>query len=99
MVRATYVLDLYPYVKNLLEKDFSLTGEAELSYDNGVYNRTLYFSNTDEVIIEFEKIVQEALEYYDRLGQIAIIDSSFNSYKRELLQICSDIRIRRWQKQ
>jgi len=39
------------------------------------------------------------LEYYDKLGWIAIADDTFKGQKDELIRICSEVRALRWQKQ
>ncbi len=74
----------------LLEKE-----EIEISY--GKYN--MKFINDTETNIEFEKLAKEALEYYDKLGLIAIVDDTFRIQKDELIRICSEVRTMRWQKQ
>lgn len=99
MIRADAVIELYSLFKELLKKDFSKENKIELTYGNGSHKYKLEFSNTSEASIEFEKIVQEALEYYDKLGWIAIVDNSFQVQQKELLQICSEVRMMRWQKQ
>ncbi len=100
MIRADAVINLYPLFKKLLNKDFSKEIEiVELTYSIGSHKCKLEFSNKYEASIEFEKIVQEALEYYDKLGWIAIVDDSFKVQQKELLQICYEVRTMRWQKQ
>ena len=69
MVRADAVIKLYDLFKEILKMDFSIKEKIEVSY--GKYK--LKFSNTNEASIEFEKLVNEALEYYDKLGWIAIV--------------------------
>ncbi len=96
MIRADAVIDFYSWVEELLKKDFSKENKIKLTYSNGILEYKLEFSNTNEASIEFEKIVQEALEYYDK---IAIVDNSFEVQQKELLQICSEVRMMRWQKQ
>lgn len=95
MVRADSVIKLYGLFKEILKMDFSKKEEIEVSY--GKYK--LKFANTNEASIEFEKLVNEALEYYDKLGWIAIVDDTFKSQKDELIRICSEVRTLRWQKQ
>lgn len=99
MIRADSVIELYSLFKEILKKDFSKENKIELTYGKGSYMYKLEFSNTREASIEFEKIVQEALEYYDKLGWIAIVDNSFKVQQKELLRICSEVRMMRWQKQ
>ena len=96
MVRADAVIKLYDLFKEILKMDFSIKEKIEVSY--GKYK--LKFSNTNEASIEFEKLVNEALEYYDKLGWIAIVvDDTVKVQKDELLEICSEVRTLRWQKQ
>lgn len=95
MVRADAVIKLYGIFKEILKMDFSKKEEIEVSY--GKYK--LKFANTNEASIEFEKLVNEALEHYDKLGWIAIVDDTFKVQKDELIRICSEVRTLRWQKQ
>ena len=95
MVRADAVIKLYDFFKEILKMDFSIKEKIEVSY--GKYK--LKFANTNEASIEFEKLVNEALEYYDKLGWIAIVDDTFKVQKDELIRICSEVRTLRWQKQ
>ena len=96
MVRADAVIKLYDLFKEILKMDFSIKEKIEVSY--GKYK--LKFSNTNEASIEFEKLVNEALEYYDKLGWIAIVvDDTVKVQKDELLGICSEVRTLRGQKQ
>lgn len=98
MIRADAVIELYSLFKELLQKDFAKESKIELTYGNGSHKYKLEFSNTREASLEYEKIVQEALEYYDKLGWIAIVDNSFKAQQQELLRICSEVRMMRWQK-
>ena len=95
MVRADAVIKLYVLFKEVLRMDFSKEEKIEVSY--GKYK--LKFANTNEASIEFEKLVHEALEYYDKLGWIAVVDDTFKAQKDELIRICSDVRTLRWEKQ
>lgn len=99
ITRADAVIELYSAFKELLKKDFSKENKIKLKYSNGKHKYELKFSDTNEASIEFEKIVLEALEYYDKLGWIAIVDDSFKVQQKELLQICSEVRMMRRQKQ
>lgn len=95
MIRADSVIQLYVLFKELLRMDFSKEEKIEVSY--GKYKLT--FANTNEASIEFEKLVHDALEYYDKLGWIAVVDDTFKNQKDELIRICSDVRMLRWDKQ
>jgi len=95
MVRADSVIKLYDLLKKALRMEFSTEGTIEVSY--GKYK--LKFANTNEARIEFEKIVIEALEYYDKLGWIATVDDTFKAQKDELINIRSEVRTLRWKNQ
>ena len=57
------------------------------------------FSNANEANIQLEKIFSEALEYYDKLGWLTVVNWEFKSQKSELIQIYSEIRTSIWEKQ
>ena len=92
---ADAVIHLYGIFKEILKMDFSKKEEIEIPY--GKY--TMKFSNTNEASIEFEKLVNEALEYYDKLGWIAIVIDAFKVQKDVLVRIRSEVITIRWQKQ
>lgn len=97
MIRADAVINLYSLYKELLKIDFSKENIIKLTYViKGIHKYKFELSNTNEASIEFEKIVQEALEYYDKH---IIVGNSFKVRQKELLQICSEVRMMRWQKQ
>lgn len=95
MIMADAVIQLYGIFKEILKMDFSKKEEIEIPY--GKY--TMKFSNTNEASIEFEKLVNEALEYYDKLGWIAIVIDAFKVQKDVLVRIRSEVITIRWQKQ
>ena len=101
MVKADAAITLYPWFKDLLKTDFSCKNgnKIVLDYSIGGHKCELEFSNTNEAISEFERIVEEALGYYDKLGWIANVDNFVEVKKKELLQICNEIKMIRWQKQ
>jgi len=39
------------------------------------------------------------LEYYDKLGWIAVVDDTLKNKKDEVIQICFEVRTLRWKKQ
>lgn len=94
LARANAVIKLYPIFKELLKIDFSKKDKVQVSYNEF----KLVFYNTDEASIEFEKLIQDALKCYDKLGWIAIIDDEFKTLKDELVRICSEVRTLRWKK-
>lgn len=95
MERADAVIKLYGLFKEVLRMEFSKEEKIEVSYRK----YKLKFANTNEASIEFEKLVHEALEYYDKLGWIAVVDDTFKTQRDELIQICSEVRTLRWKKQ
>lgn len=95
MIRADAVIKLYGLFKEILRMEFSKEEKIEVSY--GKYK--LKFTNTNEASIEFEKLVNEALKYYDKLGWIAVVNDTFKAQKDKLIHICSEVRMLRWEKQ
>lgn len=59
----------------------------------------LKFGNVNEASIELEKLAKEALEYYDKLGWIAMTDNYFQVQKDKLINICYELRKLRWENQ
>lgn len=92
-VRAHVATKLYDFSKKILE--LSKGGKIKISYRN----YTLEFSNANEANIQLEKIFSEALEYYDKLGWLTVVNWEFKSQKSELIQIYSEIRTSIWEKQ
>lgn len=96
IIKADEAIKLYGLFKEILRMDFSKEKNIEVSYGK----RKLKFANTNEASIEFEKLVHEALECYDKLGWIAVVGAdTFKAQKDELIHICSDVRTLRWEKQ
>lgn len=106
MVRADAVIILYACYNNMsstihlleeIKSKFNVSNETLHVLSYGKYK--LKFANNNEASIEFEKLVNEALEYYDKLGWIAEVDNTFKTQKDELIRICSEVRTMRWQNQ
>lgn len=96
LIRADSAIQLYDlFKKEVLERDFQTKSPIILSY--GKY--TLIFSNTNEASIEIERILNDALSYYDKLGLIAVVVDDFKVQKDELIRICYEIWTLRWKKQ
>ena len=96
IIKADEVIKLYGIFKEILRMDFSIEEDIEISYGK----RKLKFANTNEASIEFEKLVYEALECYDKLGWISVVGAdTFKAEKDKLIHICSDVRTLRWEKQ
>ena len=90
MVKEDAIVNLYVLFNELLKRDFQK--EIEVSY--GKYK--LKFANTHEASIEFEKLIHEALECYDQLAQLPIVDDNLKSRKDKLVKICHEVRTLRW---
>ena len=101
LIRADSIFEMYNFFKALLEMDFSSKDEHEVefkvSYGQFCYKKKIEFSNAIEASVEYEKLILEALDYYEKLGQIAIINNSLKVQQKKLLHICSEIRSLRWQ--
>ena len=71
MESADNVIHLFSLLKILLKfDDLPQKGEIKISYGKC----KLKFGNINEASIELEKLAKEALEYYDKLGWIAMTD-------------------------
>ena len=86
---AFEVIFLYENIfSDLLELDFE---EQPIT----VFSRRheLNFSSTNGASIEMERIVNEALRCYDRLGNIVNFNDYFEEIKERLLEIGAEIRV------
>lgn len=82
-------------LKNLFfEKTFTYTREYLFGY-----KYKISFNNTSELELQLEKLINEALEYYDKLGIIPIIFNNYKVMKNELLEMRSEIKKLRWRRQ
>lgn len=96
MESADNVIHLFSLLKILLKfDDFSQKGEIKISYGKC----KLKFGNVNEASIKLEKLAKEALEYYDKLGWIAMTDNDFQVQKDKLINICYELRKLRWENQ
>ena len=89
MVRADTAFKLY----GLLDLDFSKLGDIEIPYGR---NR-LKFASTTEVCAELEKLYNEALEHYDKIGWYANMDETLKVKKDKLIDMYNKVRIMKWQ--
>ena len=85
MESADNVIHLFSLLKILLKISY---GKCKLK-----------FGNVNEASIELEKLAKEALEYYDKLGWIAMTDNYFQVQKDKLINICYELRKLRWENQ
>lgn len=93
MLNAETTIHLYDNVfKIILRIDFSKVENVKVTY--GKYK--FEFSNTNEASIEFEKMIKEALDCYDKLGDIGVMDDELKAKKDRLIEICSEVRTMRW---
>ena len=91
-----YVINLFSLLKILLKfDDLPQKGEIKISYGKC----KLKFGNVNEASIELEKLAKEALEYYDKLGWIAMTDNYFQVQKDKLINICYELRKLMWENQ
>jgi len=89
MESADNVIHLFSLLKILLKfDDLPQKGEIKISYGKC----KLKFGNVNEASIELEKLAKEALEYYDKLGWIAMTDNYFQVQKDKLINICYELR-------
>lgn len=96
MESADNVIHLFSLLKILLKfDDLPQKGEIKISYGKC----KLKFGNVNEASIELEKLAKEALEYYDKLGWIAMTDNYFQVQKDKLINICYELRKLRWENQ
>ena len=93
---ANALINLYDSVfKIILEHDFSINGVIRIWYEDD----ELEFSSKQEASVEFEKRINQALEYYDMLGNIGNMDNNLMEYKNRLLNILAIVRTARWRMQ
>lgn len=92
--RATDATRAYELLKNDLEKTFSLKGGASFKVKCGKYK--LQFSNNVELLDELEKVIEDALVFYDKLGWIKETSDVYVSEKEMLLKIGAEVRMIRW---
>lgn len=96
MESADNVIHLFSLLKILLKfDDLPQKGKIKISYGKC----KLKFGNVNEASIELEKLAKEALEYYDKLGWIAMTDNYFQVQKDKLINICYELRKLRWENQ
>ena len=96
MESADNVIHLFSLLKILLKFD-DLPQKVEIKISYGKCK--LKFGNVNEASIELEKLAKEALEYYDKLGWIAMTDNYFQVQKDKLINICYELRKLRWENQ
>lgn len=96
MESADNVIHLFSLLKILLKFD-DLPQKREIKISYGKCK--LKFGNVNEASIELKKLAKEALEYYDKLGWIAMTDNYFQVQKDKLINICYELRKLRWENQ
>lgn len=95
--RKTDAIMLYRVLKtNILEKKISLPDGHTIKISTSGSHYTLAFHNENEALAEIEKIVIDALTYFDKLGWIATVDNNFDTDKGELIEILYEIRTMKW---
>lgn len=96
MESADNVIHLFSLLKILLKFD-DLPQKREIKISYGKCK--LKFGNVNEASIELKKLAKDALEYYDKLGWIAMTDNYFQVQKDKLINICYELRKLRWENQ
>ena len=95
--RKTDAIMLYQVLKtNILGKKISLPDGHTIEISTSGSHYTLVFHNENEALAEIEKIVIDALTYFDKLGWIATVDNNFDTDKGELTEILYEIRTMKW---
>lgn len=98
LTRADDAITQYQlFFRKILEKNFSKSEPLELEYKKfKKYTWKIY--NTTEASKEFEKLLTQALENYDKInGTIMFIDTYSFQQKNELIRILQEVRLLRWQ--
>lgn len=98
LTRADDAITQYQlFFKQILETNFSKTEPLQLEYKHfKKYTWKIY--NTAEASEEFEKLLTQALENYDKInGTIRFIDTYSFQQKSELVRILQEVRLLRWQ--
>ena len=98
LTRADDAITQYQlFFKQILETDFSKSEPLELEYKKfKKYTWKIY--KTYEASEEFEKLLTQALENYDKInGTIRFIDTYSFQQKNELVKILEEVRLLRWQ--
>lgn len=91
------VVKIYEYLKeeNILDSSYQTDEIIEISYKKD----KIEFSTTQEACMKIENLINEALEIFDMLGEIADDDDELISQKDELIRICYEVRMLRWRQQ
>ena len=94
LIRAISITKLYEeYKENQKKGDFTRKDELEC------WKYQVKVTDTNEACNEFEKMIDEALKYYDKLGVLANGNDIVNIKKDKLIDICNEVRMIRWRSQ
>ena len=94
LVRAISIIKLYNEFKENQKKG-SCTRKDELE----CWKYQVKVTDTNEAGLEFEKMIDEALKYYDKLGVLTNGNDIVNIKKDKLIDICNEVRMIRWRSQ
>ena len=93
--KAENAIELYSIFEKFIKDGFSIKEKVEVQC--GKYS--IKAADDKEAIMEFEKIINDALKYYDKLGSITIATGYLETWKDKLIRICNEVRCLKWQKQ
>ncbi len=88
LVRAISITKLYEEYKENQKKE-PLKRKDELKY----WKYQVKVTDTNEAGLEFEKMINEALKYYDKLGVLTDGNDIVNIKKDKLIDICNEVRM------
>ena len=92
--RYIAIINIYEKVKEerFLNPNFFSKDIFEIRY--GKYK--IEFSNVKEVSIELEKLIEEAIECYERITELDFEEEDLIRKEKELTSICYELRMVRW---
>ena len=93
--RAENAIELYDIFEKFIKNGFSIKEKVKVQC--GKYS--IEAADDKEAIMEFEKIINDALKYYDKLGSSTIATDYLETWKDKLIRICNEVRCLKWQKQ
>lgn len=92
--RYIAIINIHEKVKEerFLDPNFFSKDIFEIRY--GKYK--IEFSNVKEVSIELEKLIEEAIECYERITELDFEEEDLIRKEKELTSICYELRMVRW---
>lgn len=89
ILKTDSALQMYKIIKIIYAKQYKFKDKVNIKF--GVYK--ISFTSTQEALQEYEKVIQNALDYYDKLGYITTLDDTFRIKKNELEDILNKIKL------